>query len=368
MSDKLNKIEDDIRALNDIEINDNEVRDITKLINKAVNKRIKVICLKTIASVVIVVGIIFLLISPIMKAATINVKKISENIVAYEDVYDSSYSELTLLMKVRMDIFSPYIQSVYTTVEDDGFGNYDIRVETWHNKEDYGGRYVDIRIEQGKFKFINDENNDFGIMANQYNPYGNTNFKDNYSTRNSDYEFDHNKIIDTIKGFSDASIISATIGFKDLLLLEEVFDLFNEGNQMLQYVNVYHEIPYRNFGFKTGVYQINDAILNDEINNQYPNLILDSNIRRDNSNLSYHELIEEYTNHYISSINYLNDSEFNVTFEDWIDNVAIEVNDPNFIIKSEGIHIYASKKDMLKFYEDNIELINYCKINDVKMY
>ena len=345
MSDKLNKIEDDIRALNDIEINEYEVQDITELINKAVTNRIKIICLKTIASVAIVVGIIFLLISPLMKATNVNVKEYSENMVG------ENLSKLDLLLKVRMNLLSPFSHLFHTEVEDLGFGNYEIKM-ILHNQLMffYSNEYqVVANVNRGDFEVVSDMYREFILLCNRYG----YEIEDDYYTPQ----------METLYELPNSANIAARVGFKDKLSLEQVFSLFNDDDRMLEYVNIYDSSePYELFGFKVaGKY--NHKINDNNINENYPNLLYQP------TKGSYLSQIDEYKQHFISNLNYLNDSELQLYSDGghWKNFVDI-VNDPNFEFISSGIEITGSKEEMIEFLETNKELIDHLAFYDIRLY
>ncbi|WP_461812954.1 sigma factor regulator N-terminal domain-containing protein [Faecalimonas sp.] len=116
--------------------------DFEKKIEKCINKKIRRITAKTVAAIVGVLVILFLLISPCMNTFYLNPQKLQK---------DQTFLSV---MRDYYDITRPYIEINNIQVEKKGFGRYRLGISATDNfkKREIGVENVWVDLEQGKYK------------------------------------------------------------------------------------------------------------------------------------------------------------------------------------------------------------------------
>ena len=215
--------------------------------------------------------------------------------------------------------------------------------------------YIDV--DKGKLIYPEYPNNKFSVMLL---PFGSV-----YQLSEQD-EVLHDQY-EVVKKLPESSIIYATIGFKEKVIIEDVFEMFKEFEDSLLYVNISENSSNSSnkyddvFGFslESQVYIDQEA----KYDPQYPNIIL-----KDSDKLDV-DRVDEYKQHFKSNINYLNDSKFNFNASNYkIDLIVDAVNSEEFTYPSSGVVVCMTKDEMIKFYEDNSEILLKIDFDEVKLY
>ncbi len=351
MSEKWDEIKNDIKDLSDENLdeivrNDNQFDELSKLINIEINKKVKKASFKLVKMFLIGFIALFLILNPLFKLGFVNLKKL-DNSNAFGD-----FDKMDILLMSYFNVVQPYLFTDDTEVEDLGFGKYRIHYNSFDIRESINGspifnNYVDVDKNKLKDQYI--PNDDFMIYMGRYQ--GND---DPYKQESLDWG------VEKISNLPDSVNIYATISFKEAVLLEDVFAMFDDNESNLLHVNIKNgNQAHHNLGISTYDYvYVDDDV---EYDLEYPNILLKSNVETS---------IDDYKQHFKSSINYLYDSEFNfnINISGQLQSMHKLVNSDDFIYESMGFVVNASREELLELYEENSDLFAYIELDEVKLH
>lgn len=118
-------------------------------LERLIRRRVRRICLKTLSAVVICAILIFGLIHPLAKWTTFNPISMEEDGQAFTNYLNAYFGTM-----------QPYVRVTGTSIEDTGFGTYDVSVYVvgTENLKVYIGGYTDVHlsVRQGKAEVTSD--------------------------------------------------------------------------------------------------------------------------------------------------------------------------------------------------------------------
>lgn len=142
-----------------------EAKGMDEKIRKMIDRRIRKICLKTLAVVMGILVFVLFGINPLMKASYFNPMKMQgdENDVRITPYQD----ELTDYLHAYYETMFPYLELVYAEATDKGFGEYDIRLGIYNHLEDrrFNSNINATPVLNLKRNKVMYENDPFGVMV-----------------------------------------------------------------------------------------------------------------------------------------------------------------------------------------------------------
>ncbi len=359
MSEKWDEIKNDIKDLSDENLdeivrNDNQIDELSKLINKEINNKVKKSFIRILTITVIGVLLLNLILSPLVKLCYVNLENY-DNEIAFEEV-----DKMDVLLISYFNVLHPYFYGRDVEVDDLGFGKYRVNYNGFDIREPrYSGANTNNYVDVYKGNLIYPESI-MNVFTVTMDPFGSV-----YELSEQD-EVLHEQY-EVVKKLPESSIIYATIGFKEKVIIEDVFEMFKEFEDSLLYVNISNNGPSGygesndvfGFSLESQVYIDQDA----KYDPLYPNIIL-----KDSDKLDV-DRVDEYKQHFKSNINYLNDSKFNFNASHFaMDLIVDAMNSEEFTYPSSGVVVCMKKDEMIKFYEDNSEILLKIDFDEVKLY
>ncbi len=345
MSDKWDEIQKDISELDDGIFDDSQVLELSRIIDNELNKKAKKASRKTIIYLIAIVVILYFIISPIVKLGYPNPKKFEKEMIG------EYWSKMDMILEAEFNLSKPYFRYRDSQVKDLGFGNYEINLMT-HDKTAGAMRNPDVcavDISRGGNGYC-DTADSLAINAFQYH-----NHDVIVNTENI------NRTLDIVNGLPDSAAIFSETAFIDLQKLYDVFKMFEDNEDDLMYVNVYGKHCNNILGIT--MERMQGYVIEDEKTNlKYPNLSQGLN------NGDYLNRVDEYTQHFKSTVNYLYNNKLYSVDDLNLRNMRKYVNKKDFEVESKGVISKMSKKEFLDFYENNKELISDIHIEDINLY
>ena len=344
MSDKWDEIQKDISELDDGIFDDSQVLELSKIIDNELNKKAAKASRKTIIYLIAILGFIYLVINPIIKLGHPNPKKLDN------DMIGEGWSKLDMILETKINLTVPYHNYADAQVKDLNFGAYEINLMTYYDTEGAMRNTNDciVDISRGDYGVCD------GLFSIIMNRFGNEKV-------NGIDEDLINNTLEMVEGLPTSAVIFADMEFKNTLKLDDVFKMFENYEDNLKNVFVY--LDRTNNAFSISMNGMSGYVIHDEeINEKYPGLDFVMNSE------NYLDKIDEYTEYFKSSVNFLYDSSLFMMPHFMIKNMVDYVNSDEYAIESKGVIITMTKQEFLDFYNENEEVISSYRIEDINLY